>query len=167
MRKTILAAVIATALLLPPCAVAQVRVTHEGWEGFSTRPDDGKVASCVLYNRSIDAINTAPYDMLGLSREGSGQIGLLIFYRPRMLTRGTQVPVTLKVDQRAPIVLRGDVISDFHVKVAGPLEQQTVEALRQAKTIAVTTEGQTQAFQVSGLGGVFDALAACANPHPP
>jgi hypothetical protein len=165
MRKIILAAV-APMLLFAPGAVAQVRISHDGWEGFSISPGEGKPASCVLYNRAIDAINTSPYEMLGLSRDDGGHIGLLVFYLPRTLTRGTQVPVTLKIDQQAPTMLSGDVISDFHVNVAGPLEPKTLEALRQAKTVEVTTQRQVKAFPVSGLSGVLDALAACANPRP-
>ncbi len=164
-RKTIMAASIG--LLLVPCAFAQVRIGHEGWEGFSTHGPDGKLESCVLYNRSIDSINASPYEMLGLSRDGAGHIGLLIFYRPHTLTRGPRVPVALKIDQRAPTMLTGEIISDFHVKVAGPLDQKTVDALRQAKTIEVTTEEQTQAFEVSDLGGILDAMASsCTTTHP-
>ncbi len=166
-HKIIMAAVASIALLLAPCALAQVRIGHEGWEGFSTRGADGKLDRCVLYNRSIDAINAEPYEMLGLSNDGTGRIGLLIFYRPGALTRGPQVPVTVKIDQRPPAKFTGDVISDFHIKVEGPLDQRTVEALRQTKTIEVTTQGQTQRFDVSGLAGVLDALASCADAHPP
>src|SRR5262245_32510076 len=62
-----------------PVALAQNRVTSEGWEGFATRTPEDKLERCVLYNRTIDALNLSPYDMLGLTRDPAGQVGLMVF----------------------------------------------------------------------------------------
>src|SRR5262245_54006476 len=98
-----------------PAAMAQNRVTSEGWEGFATRTPEDKLERCVLYNRTIAGLNSSPYEMLGLTRDPAGNVGLMIFYRPRTLTRSERIGLTLKIDDHEPIALTGEVPSDFHV----------------------------------------------------
>jgi len=146
-------------------ATAQSRIGQSGWEGFTGTGSYGKFERCVLYNRSIEALNDSPYDMLGLTRDVSGRVGMLVFYRPRALTRGTGVTARLRLDQHPPVTLTGDVTSDFHIQLLGPLDAKFVEMLRQAKTLEAVTQGQTAKFDLVEPGAVLDALAACVTKH--
>jgi hypothetical protein len=144
---------------------AQGRIAQSGWEGFAVLGSDSRFERCVLYNRTIAALNDSPYDMLGLSRDRAGAIGMLVFYRPRALKRAPDVPVQLKFDQDAGVTVRGEVRSDFHVRVAGPLGSKLVDTLRQANTLTVTTQGRTQKFALADVGAVLDALAGCVKAN--
>jgi len=146
---------------------SQSRIAQSGWEGFATPGADGRFERCVLYNRTIDALNDSPYDMLGLSRDRAGAVGVLVFYRPRMLQRAIGVPVQLKFDQQKPLALKGDVLSDFHVRVAGPLGPKLLNALRQAKSLTVTTQKRTEKFALADVGAVLDALKSCVQANAP
>src|SRR5215471_18604697 len=115
------------ALLAAGPARAQNLISQDGWEGFAMRDTDNKFDRCVLYNRSVQALTASPYQMFGITRDPAGRIGLLVFYEPRTLTRG-ETTVTLKLDQRAPISVSGDVLSDFHVNVT-TLDGAAVAAL--------------------------------------
>src|SRR5262249_43521407 len=97
-RGAIYAALLLALLAAGP-AGAQNMISQGGWEGFALRDTDNKFDRCVLYNRSIQALSASPYQMLGMTRDAAGRIGLLIFYEPRMLTRG-DTTVRLKLDQR-------------------------------------------------------------------
>jgi hypothetical protein len=145
-------------------APAQNRVTSEGWEGFATRTPEDRLERCVLYNRTIDALNVSPYDMLGLSRDTEGKVGLLVFYRPRTLTRSEHVGFTLKINDEPPVALDGEVPSDFHV-ASGSVPAPVVSALRSAKTIEAVTEGHTIRFTVSNVGPALDALETCVRDN--
>ena len=145
-------------------ANAQNRVTSEGWEGFATRTPDDKLDRCVLYNRTIAALNSSPYDMLGLTRDRDGKVGLMVFYRPRMLTRGEQVGVTLKINDDQPVALTGEIPSDFHVVSAG-VPEAVVSALRSAKTIEAVTEGHAIRFSVKAVDQALDALETCVQQN--
>jgi hypothetical protein len=155
-------AVAAAALML--CAMraapGQNRIASEGWEGFAIRTSEDRFEHCVLYNRSIDALNLSQFDMLALTRDAAGRVGVMVFYAPRALTRGGGVTMTLRIDQHEPVTLVGEVPSDFHI-IAGPLDPSTVMALREAKTIEATTEGHAIRFAVSGVGNVLNELAQC------
>lgn len=140
---------------------AQSRISQGGWEGFTGAGSHGKFERCVLYNRSIEALNDSPYDMLGLTHDVSGRVGMLVFYRPRALTRGTGVTSRVRLDQQPPVTLTGDVTSDFHIQLLGSLDAKFVETLRQAKTLEAVTQGQTAKFDLVEPGAVLDALAAC------
>ena len=98
-------------------------------------------------------------------RNRAGHIGLLVFYEPRALTRGN-TPVRLKLDQRAVIAVPGDVLSDFHVQVPA-LDNDTVAALRDAKTIEATVGGHTIRFDLANVGAVLDRLDACVKIYGP
>lgn len=152
-----------------PQASAQNRIATPGWEGFALRDTDGKFDRCVLYNRSIEALSASPYEMLGVTRSAAGQVGLLVFFTPRAMTRGSNVPVNLKVDGRALAPLPGAALSDFHVSVAGPIAPNAIEALRQAQVIEATAENKTIKFEVADVGAVLDTLDECvaANGRPP
>ena len=119
----------------------------------------------MLYNRTIDAIETSPYGMIGLTRDSEGHTGLLIFYHPRVLTRAEGVAVMLKIDQRPPVQVKGDALSDFHVAITAPLEANVLDALRSAKTLEATTQGRTFRFELANVGGALDALATCVKPR--
>src|SRR5262249_4685419 len=145
-RGPICAAIlIATLSALP--AGAQNVITQGGWEGFAMRDADNKFDRCVLYNRSLQALTASPYQMLGITRDPAGRIGLLIFYDPRALTRG-ETTVTLKLDQRAPISLPGDVLSDFHVNVT-TLNGAAVRAPPQAQKPDAAGDGPTHPLRLS------------------
>lgn len=165
MNRRSTTAALLVALLAAATARAQNLVTQDGWEGFATRDADNKFESCVLYNRSVQALTASPYEMLGITRDGAGRIGLLIFYDPGSLQRG-KTSVQIKLDQRAPIVLPGDALSDFHVRIAA-LDDATVAALREATAIEATAEGHTIRFPLADLGAVLDRLDACAKMYGP
>jgi hypothetical protein len=148
-----------------PAAWAQNRIAAPGWEGFALRDPTGKFDRCVLYNRSIEDLTASPYEMLGITRSAKGDVGLLIFFDPRALTRGSNVPVNLRVDGRPLPPLTGAAISDFHVSVGGPIGPNAVSALRQASKIEATAESKTVQFEVSDVGGVLDTLAECVKTN--
>jgi hypothetical protein len=148
-----------------PAAWAQNRIAAPGWEGFALRDPTGKFDRCVLYNRSIEDLTTSPYEMLGITRSARGDVGLLIFFDPRALTRGNNIPVSLKVDGRPLPPLTGAAISDFHVSVGGPIGPNAVSALRQASKIEATAENKTVQFEVSDVGSVLDALNECVKTN--
>jgi hypothetical protein len=147
--------------------LAQNRIATPGWEGFALRDPEGKFDRCVLYNRSIDALVVSPYEMLGITRAAEGQVGLLVFFTPRSLTRGNNIPVTLTVDGRPLAPLSGAAISDFHVSVNGPLRPNAIEALRQAKVIEASAENKTIRFEVADVDAVLDTLDACVKANGP
>jgi len=163
-RGPICAAILIATLSAPP-AGAQNAISQGGWEGFAMRDADNKFDRCVLYNRSIQALTASPYQMLGITRDPAGRIGLLIFYDPRTLTRG-ETTVTLKLDQRAPISVPGDVLSDFHVNVT-TLNGAAVAALREAKTLEATVDGHTIRFELSDLDAALDRLETCIKIYGP
>jgi hypothetical protein len=146
-------------------ALAQNRIAAPGWEGFALRDPTGKFDRCVLYNRSIEDLTMSPYEMLGITRSAKGDVGLQIFFNPRALTRGSNIPVNLKVDGRPLPALNGAAMSDFHVNVAGPIGANAVAALRQASTIEATAESKTVQFEVSDLGSVLETLNDCVKTN--
>ena len=153
------------ALLAAGAADAQNVVTQDGWEGFAMRDADNNFDRCVLYNRSIQALTASPYQMLGITRDAAGRIGLLIFYDPGTFTRG-QTSVKIKIDQRPPVTVTGEALSDFHLKVAA-LDGATRAALRDAKSLEATAEGHTIRFALADVGAVLDRLDACVKIYGP
>jgi hypothetical protein len=152
------------ALLADP-ARAQNLIVQDGWQGFAVRTAEGKFDRCILYNRTVEALNSSPYDMLGLTRDGAGNIGLIAFYQPRSLARGPQQAVRLTLDRHAPLSLTGDVISDFHVVIPGPFEAGTLAALREASAVEITVESKTLGLAISGVGAALDRLAECVKTY--
>ena len=148
-----------------PMALAQNRIATPGWEGFALRNPEGKFDRCVLYNRSIEALSASPYEMLGITRAAAGQVGLMVFFTPRALTRGNNIPVNLKVDGRSLAPLSGAAISDFHVSVAGPIGPNVLVALRQAKVIEAKAEDKTIRFEVADVDAVLDTLDECVKAN--
>jgi hypothetical protein len=146
-------------------AFAQNLIESQGWEGFALRDPEGKFDRCVLYNRSIEALTASPYEMLGITRGVAGQVGLLVFFTPRALKRGSNVAVSLKVDGRPVAALSGAAISDFHINVAGPIGANALAALRQATQIEATAENKTVRFEVAGVDAVLDALDDCVKTY--
>ena len=144
---------------------AQNRIVAPGWQGFALRSPEGKFDRCVLYNRSIDALTTSPYEMLGITRASGGQVGLLVFFTPRALTRGGNIAVNLKIDGRALAPLSGVAISDFHISVDGPINANALAALRQAKQIEVKAENKTIQFEVADVDAVLDTLDECVQTN--
>jgi hypothetical protein len=144
-------------------ATAQNAIGFAQWEGFATRDAEGAFERCVLYNRSIAALTVSPNNMLGITRDANGRIGLLVFYEPRALTRGTNVPLHLKIDDRPTTEVDSRVVSDFHLQTTTPLDPAIVGALRTAKSIETTAQAKTQKFDVSNLAGVRDELVTCVN----
>ncbi len=156
-----LAATLLALLLAALPGRAQNLVVQDGWQGFAMRNADGKFDRCVLYNRTIAALNASPYDMLGVTRDRQGKLGLMVFFEPGALTRARQQPVSLKLDQRPAVGMTGDVVSDFHVVITGPFDAATLAALRQSTSVEVTVEGKTARIGVADLGKVLDRLAQC------
>ena len=148
-----------------PMALAQNRIATPGWEGFALRNPEGKFDRCVLYNRSIEALSASPYEMLGITRAAAGQVGLMVFFTPRALTRGNNIPVNLKVDGRSLGPLSGAAISDFHVSVAGPIGPNALAALRQAKVIEAKAEDKSIRFEVADIDAVLDTLEECVQAN--
>jgi hypothetical protein len=143
---------------------AQNRVSSEGWEGFATRTPEDRLERCVLYNRTLIALNSSPYDMLGLTRDPNGKVGLMIFYRPRTLIRSEHADITLKINDDQPVALSGEIPSDFHVASAA-VPATVVSALRSAKTIEAVTEGHAIRFSVKGVDQALDALESCVEQN--
>ena len=163
-RGTIHIALMIAALAAAP-GHAQNLITQDSWEGFALRDTDNKFDRCVLYNRSVQALSASPYQMLGITRDASGRIGLLIFYEPRMLTRG-DTTVRLKLDQRPPVSVAGTVLSDFHVNVP-VLDGAAVAALRGAKAIEATVGDRSIRFDLADVGAALDRLDACVKSYGP
>jgi hypothetical protein len=163
-RGAIYAALV-LALLAGGPVRAQNMISQGGWEGFAMRDTENKFDRCVLYNRSIQALTASPYQMFGITRDAGGRIGLLIFYEPRMLTRG-DTTVLLKLDQRPPVSVAGTVLSDFHVSVPA-LEPATVAALRDTKAIEAGVADRTIRFDLADIGAALDRLDACVKSYGP
>jgi hypothetical protein len=160
------AALLALMVALPAGpAAAQNEITQDGWEGFAMRDANNKFDRCVLYNRTIRALTVSPYEMLGITRDAAGRIGLLVFYDPRALTRG-KTTVRIRLDQRPVVAVAGDALSDFHVDVPA-LDADTVAALRNAKTMDATTGSHTIHFDLKNVGGVLERLDACVKIYGP
>lgn len=146
--------------LLP--ASAQIKIVQSGWEGFATGGNGGTIARCVLYNRSIEAINVSPYDMLGISRNKDGHVGLLAFFTPNSIQRAKLVPVVLTIDD-THIAVSGEALSDFHIVISGPLDPRAVGLMRKAKVIEISAQRHNERFVVDGaLASVLDKLKTCA-----
>jgi hypothetical protein len=160
-----MAAALVAALLAAGHAAAQNLITQDGWEGFAMRDSSNNFDRCVLYNRTVEALTASPYDMLGVTRDAAGRIGLLVFFEPRALTRGNTT-VRLKLDQRPVVAVAGDVLSDFHVNVP-TLDNDTVAALRDTKSIEVTVGGHTISFDLAHAGAVLERLDACVKIYGP
>jgi hypothetical protein len=161
--RAALAALMISPLAAP--AAAQNQISEEGWEGFAMRDANNKFDRCVLYNRTIQALTASPYEMLGITRDAAGRIGLLVFYDPRALTRG-RTTVRIKLDQRPAAPFPADALSDFHVDVPA-LDADTVTALRNAKTMDATAGSHTIHFDLSNVGGVLERLDACVKIYGP
>jgi hypothetical protein len=164
-KRTALPIAVALALLSAGPAGAQNAISQDGWEGFATRDAANRFDRCALYNRTIQALGASPYEMLGLTRDAAGRVGLLIFYSPRTLTRGEK-PVRLRLDQRAPATVTGEALSDFHVNVPA-LDAGTLAALRDAKSLEATVDGRTIRFELNAVGAALDRLDACVKAYGP
>lgn len=166
MRRTwvVLLSAIAAGLTAAPLA-AQNLIAQGGWEGFAMRHPDGRFDRCVLYNRTVPALNASPYDMLGLTRDGSGSIGLMVFFEPRSLTRAERTTVRMRIDDAAPMSLAGDAVSDFHVVIPGAFDNRTVAALRNARKIEFSTDTKSIRFTVADMAAVLDRLTACVDAN--
>ena len=152
-------------LCAPSGALAQNKIANGKWEGFAIRNPQGAFDRCVLYDRSIDALTASPFNMLGITRDTAGHIGLLVFYTPRTMTREKNIPVVLKLDDHGPVTLSGEAISDFHIRVDGPLGDAVVTALRDAHRVEVSAEGHSIGFELSDVAGVLQTLAACVKTN--
>jgi hypothetical protein len=162
--RGILVALVVAALAAAP-GHAQNLISQDGWEGFALRDTDNKFDRCVLYNRSVQALSASPYQMLGVTRDAAGRIGLLVFYEPRTFTRGATT-VRLKLDQRAPVSVPGEAVSDFHIQVPA-LDVATLTALRDAKAIEAAVDTHTIRFELANIGAVLDRLDACVKIYGP
>lgn len=158
------AALLLAALAAAP-ASAQNVIAQDDWEGFAMRDAANRFERCALYNRSVTALSASPYEMLGITRDDAGRIGLLVFYTPRTLTRGA-TSVEIRLDGRAPVTVPGEVLSDFHASVSA-LDRATVSALRDAKELDVRIEGHAIRFALNNVGAVLDRLDACVRTYGP
>ena len=165
MKRGLTSAALLIAIAMAAPAGAQNLISQDGWQGFAMRGADNNFDRCVLYNRTVAALTASPYEMLGITRDAAGRIGLLVFYGPGLLRRG-ETPVRLKLDERAPVSVSADVLSDFHLNVAA-LDPATLAALRDAKAIEATIDGRTIRFQLIGVGAVLERLEACVKIYGP
>jgi hypothetical protein len=81
------------------------------------------------------------------------------------LTRG-ETQIRLKFDQRAPVSVAAEVLSDFHVNVAA-LDPATLAALRDAKAVEAAIDGRTIRFELGAVGAVLERLEACVKTYGP
>jgi len=153
------------AVLWGGAARAQNPIAQDGWEGFATRDAANRFDRCVLYNRTTQALTASPYEMLGLTRDAAGRIGLLIFFSPRALTRGEK-PVRLRFDQRPAFTAAGEALSDFHINIPA-LDAAALAALREAKSAEATVDGRTIRFDLAGVGPALERLDACVKTYGP
>ena len=65
------------------------------------RGADNSFDRCVLYNRTVAALTASPYEMLGITLDATGRVGLLVFYGPGQLTRGDK-PIYPWRSRRSP-----------------------------------------------------------------
>lgn len=142
-------------------AEAQSLISEGNWQGFTSLSPDGRFAQCALYNRAVERLNENPYEMLGVTRSAAGEVGLLVFFRPGAFQRGAGLAVTLKLDDRPAATLTGDAISDFHVRIAGPLPATLLARLREARKFEASVQGQTVGFALDGIDAVLDGLSRC------
>jgi hypothetical protein len=160
------AAILAVFILLATQPLwAQNLIIQDGWEGFAIRSPEGRFDRCVLYNRTVPALNASPYGMLGISRDAKSNIGLMAFYQPRSLTRSAQTVVQLRIDDRPPVSLAGEIVSDFHVVIPGPLDSPTLSALRDARAIEITTEAKPARFALADVAAVLERLRTCVDTN--
>jgi hypothetical protein len=131
------------------------------WGGFVTRNAEGRFEQCVLYNRTIEALNASPANMIGLARDAAGRVGLQVFFEPRTLVRADRIAIALGIDQRPPISIAGQAVSDFHAVTTAGLDAATLTALRSATTLDVTVDKRTLRVKLDDIGGVLDALRDC------
>ena len=142
-------------------ALAQNVIRQEGWEGFATRTPEGRFEQCVLYNRTIQALTASPSNMIGITRDAAGKVGLIAFFEPRSLTRAESTPMTIRIDQHPAVTVSSSVLSDFHAATGGGLDAATVTALRTASTVTVTVEQRALHLEIADVAGVLDTLEAC------
>jgi hypothetical protein len=164
-KRGLTSAALLIAMAMGAPAGAQNQISQDGWQGFAMRGADNNFDRCVLYNRSVAALTASPYDMLGITRDAAGSVGLLVFYGPGLLTRGER-QIRLKFDQRAPVSVAAEVLSDFHVNVAA-LDPATLAALRDAKAVEAAIDGRTIRFELPAVGAVLDRLEACVKTYGP
>ena len=155
---------VAIGLAAAPLA-AQNLIAQGGWEGFAMRHPDGRFDRCVLYNRTVPALNASPYGMMGLTRDGAGNTGLMVFFEPRSLARAEPTTVRVRIDDEAPVPLPGGAVSDFHVVIPGPLDSRTVAAVRTARKIEFSADSKTIRFTVADMGAVLDRLKTCVEAN--
>jgi hypothetical protein len=164
-KRGLTSAALLIAIAMAAPAGAQNLIIQEGWQGFAMRGADNSFDRCVLYNRTVAALTASPYEMLGITLDATGRVGLLVFYGPGQLTRGDK-QIVLKLDQRAPVTVAAEVLSDFHVNVAA-LDPATLVALRDAKAIEAVIDGRTIRFELSAVGAVLDRLETCVKIYGP
>ena len=170
MRRTLFAVLpaLAAGLAAVPLA-AQNLIAQGGWEGFAMRRPDGRFDRCVLYNRTVPALNASPYGMMGLTRDGSGNTGLMVFFEPRSLARGEPTTIQMRIDDEAPVSLSGDAVSDFHVVIPAALDSRTVTAIRKARKFEFATDTKTTRLKVADMGvdmgAVLDRLKTCVDTN--
>jgi hypothetical protein len=155
---------VAVGLVAAPLA-AQNLIAQGGWEGFAMRHPDGRFDRCVLYNRTVPALNASPYGMMGLTRDGSGNTGLMVFFEPRSLARAEPTAVRVRIDDDAPVSLSGEAVSDFHAVIPGALDSRTVAAVRNARKIEFSIGTKTIRFAVADMGAVLDRLKTCVDAN--
>ena len=165
MKRGLTSAALLIAIAMAAPAGAQNLIIQDGWQGFAMRGADNNFDRCVLYNRTVAALTASPYEMLGITRDATGRVGLLVFYGPGQLTRGDKQMV-LKLDQRAPVTVAAEVLSDFHVNVAA-LDPATIATLRDAKALEAVIDGRTIRFELGAIGAVLDRLKTCVKTYGP
>jgi hypothetical protein len=156
-KRGLTSAALLIAIAMAAPAGAQNLITQDGWQGFAMRGADNSFDRCVLYNRTVAALTASPYEMLGITLDATGRVGLLVFYGPGQLTRG---------DKSIVLQLAAEVLSDFHVNVAA-LDPATLAALRDAKAVEAVIDGRTIRFEVSAVGAVLDRLETCVKIYGP
>jgi hypothetical protein len=166
MARTGIALIFAAGLSLAPMPLAaQNLISQGGWEGFAMRRPDGRFDRCVLYNRTVPALNASPYGMLGITRDGTGNTGLLVFFEPRSLTREAHTTVRMRIDTRPEMSLAAEAVSDFHLVVPGPLDTTTIAALRDSKALEFTAGAKSQRIAVTDVAAVLDRLKTCVEAN--
>jgi hypothetical protein len=166
MRRTsfVVLSALAVGLTAGPLA-AQNLISQGGWEGFAMRRPDGRFDRCVLYNRTVRALEASPYDMLGITRDGDGNIGLMVFFEPRSLSREAHTSIRMRIDDGAPVTLTGSAVSDFHVVIPGTLDGHALTAVRDARTVEFSIATKTVRFAIADVGAVLERLKTCVDTN--
>jgi hypothetical protein len=146
-----------TAVALP--ALPAGAFTSGGWEGQANRDDDGTFRDCTMTADYANGITLA----FIISRDFGW--GLVLANEKWNLQVGVDEPVTLAIDELAPIAGTAKVVDVHGILVPLDNADPVVEAMRAGHTLAVITPAGEVSFKLSGTRDAIAALARCVGEN--